>query len=150
MILTLIKGIKHFSFYFRTFWMKPPLTWHIFKVGDNPSSIFQLWLSKHFFLIKIKIILKQISLSIFSKFHEFVILKSKFSAKSTVFSNIFHKKRCIGRILWVLSSPRFHYNQDEVCFSPHKYIRITMNITYAKLKKKSRSRFLKPQPARAS
>ena len=32
----------------------------------------------------------------------------------------------------------------------HRYTRNAMNITYAKIKKNSRSRFFKPQPARAS
>ena len=37
-----------------------------------------------------------------------------------------------------------------VRFFLHKYTRNTMNIACAKIKKKSRSRFFKPQPARAS
>ena len=38
----------------------------------------------------------------------------------------------------------------EEWFFAHKYILNTMNITYAKIKKKSLSRFFKSQPARAS
>ena len=49
-----------------------------------------------------------------------------------------------------MRSPPFHYSHGEVWFSSHKNNRNTMNITYAKIKKKSRSRFFKPQPARAS
>ena len=56
------------------------------------------------------------------------------------------------RLYWtqILRSPPFHYNHGEVWFLSHKYARNTMNITYAKFKKTSRSRFFKLQPARAS
>ena len=80
-----------------------------------------------------------------SRVHFF--LKSKFSAKSSVFPIIFH----IKMLHWtrILRSPPFHYNRGEVWFFAHRYTRNTINITYAKIKKNSRSRFLQPQPARA-
>ena len=36
----------------------------------------------------------------------------------------------------ILRSPPFHYNHNEVCFFSQKNTRNTMNITYAKIKKK--------------
>ena len=57
-------------------------------------------------------------------------------------------------LFWIhiLRSPPLHYDHGEVWFFPYKYTRYTMNITctYAKIKKKPRSWFFKPQPPRAS
>ena len=50
----------------------------------------------------------------------------------------------------ILRSSPFHYNHGVVWFLSHKYILNTMNITNAKIKKKSQSRLFKPKPARAS
>ena len=50
----------------------------------------------------------------------------------------------------ILRSSLFHYNNGEVCFFPDKNTWNAIKITYAKMKTNSRSRFFKPQSARAS
>ena len=68
MILSLVKGIKHSILIFRTFKIKPPLIWHIFKVWDYPLQYFN---------------------------GEIENFKSKFSAKTSVSPYIFYTKKAI-------------------------------------------------------
>ena len=84
----------------------------------------------------------------FQNFTSSFFLKSKFSTKNSVFPYIFHTKN----LYWtrILRSPPFHFSHGEVWFSSHNNTRNTMYITFANVKKNSRSRFFKPQPARAS
>ena len=85
----------------------------------------------------------------FSKFHEFIFFKIEIQFDKQRFSYILHTKKWLY-LTHILKSPPFHYNHGEVWFFAHKYIRNTMNIKYAKIKKNSRSRFFKRLPARAS
>ena len=137
------KGKKHLILIFGTFQIKPSLTWHIFKVWDNPYSIFQRWPP-----IKIKTIHIPISFINFSKFHQVVFFKSKFRAKSSLFPFIFHSKKAILDTYFEIAPVSLQSRWGMVL--SHKYTRNTMNITNAKKFKNSPSRFFKQQPSRTS
>ena len=131
----MVKGIKHFTLFsehFRSNFLSFD-TFSKFEItplqyfNGDPYK-FHLW--------------------IFQNFTSSFFLKSRFSAINSVSPIYFIQKW----LYWthILRSPPFHYNHGEVWFFAHKYIRNTMNIKYAKIKKNSRSRFFKRQPARAS
>ena len=85
----------------------------------------------HVFLTNIKTIPMQISFISFSKYHEFIFLKSKLSGKSSVFPTYFVQKTPT----WthILRSPRFTTITVRYDFF-HKYTWNNMNITNAKKK----------------
>ena len=69
----MIKEIKQFNLNFGTFQIKPPFIWHIwhiFKIWNKPSSMFQRRLLPPFFFTKFKTIPIQISFISFWKLHE--------------------------------------------------------------------------------
>ena len=103
-------------------------------------------MTPHILLNKIKTIPIKISFMNFPKFHEFVFFSNRNFVRKVAFFPIYLiQKGYIGHKF--KDRPRFTTITTRYGFF---HTRNTMYITYAKLKKKSRSRFFKPQPAQAS
>ena len=110
----MIKEIKQFNLNFGTFQIKPPFIWHIwhiFKIWNKPSSMFQRRLLPTFFFTKFKTIPIQISFISFWKLHEL-------SFQATInriefFTIYFIQKGYTEHIFWD-HAPLFYWNQGEV------------------------------------
>ena len=107
-------------------------------------------MTPHFFLTQIKDNTHTSIIYQFFKISRVRFFLNRNSVRKVTFFPIYFIQK---RLYWthILRLPPFHNNHGEVWLSfSHIYTRNTINITYAKIKDNSRSRFFKPQPARAS